>query len=368
MRILHTEWSDDLGGQEKRVLAEAVGLRDRKHSVSLICRGHAKIRGEAIKSGLEVHTLPMRKLYDIASMIKLSQFLKNNRFDIINTHSGVDSWIGGIAARIAGVPVLVRTRHLNIPLKRSPLNFIHYLPDMYITCGENMRSNLIGNCGFPENKVISIPTGVNLVFFNTQRTPDLKLKYGLSRDDIVIVNVGIFRKVKGHEVTLKSVARVLNKIPKAKFLLVGDGPDKKELEEMADEMGIGKHVLFPGFIDNISEIYSFSDIAILSSWSEGLPQSLLQAMAAGVPVIATNVGGVPEVVVHEDSGILIEAGDHEALAEGIIRIINHPDLAVHMAGRAKEIVLQGHSMDSMLDSIESLYQRLLRKKHGSSDS
>jgi len=368
MRILHTEWSDDLGGQEKRVLAEAAGLRDRKHSVALICREHAKIRGEAIKSGLEVHTLPMRKLYDIASMIKLSQFLKGNRFDIINTHSGVDSWIGGIASRIAGVPVLVRTRHLNIPLKRSLLNFIHYLPDMYITCGENMRSNLIGNCGFPAKKVISIPTGVHAEYFHVKRNPEAKLRYGLDKDAIVITNVGIFRKVKGHEVMLKSVAKVMNQLPKAKFLLAGDGPDKKELEEMANKMGIGKHVLFPGFIDNIPEIYSFTDIAILSSWSEGLPQSLLQAMAAGVPVIATNVGGVPEVVVHEESGILIEAGDHTALAEGIIRIINHPDLAVRMAVRAKAIVLQGHSMNSMLDSIESLYQRLLREKHGSSDS
>ena len=368
MRILHTEWSDDLGGQEKRVLAEAAGLRDRKHSVSLICRERAKIRGEAIKFGLEVHTLPMRKLYDIASMIKLSQFLKVNRFDIINTHSGVDSWIGGIASRIAGVPVLVRTRHLNIPLKRSLLNFIHYLPDMYITCGENMRETLIKQCHFPSEKVISIPTGVHAEFFHVKRNPEAKLRYGLDKDVIVITNVGIFRKVKGHEVMLKSVAKVINQLPKAKFLLVGDGPDKKDLEEMANEMGIGKHVLFPGFIDNIPEIYSFTDIAILSSWSEGLPQSLLQAMAAGVPVIATNVGGVPEVVVHEESGILIEAGDHAALAEGIIRIINHPDLAVRMAGRAKEIILQGHSMNSMLDSIESLYQRLLREKHGSSDS
>ena len=362
MRILHTEWSDDLGGQEKRVLAEAAGLRDRKHSVSLICREHAKIRGEAIKSGLEVHTLPMRKLYDIASIIKLSQFLKVNRFDIINTHSGVDSWIGGIASRIAGVPVLVRTRHLNIPLKRSLLNFIHYLPDMYITCGENMRETLVKQCHFPSEKVISIPTGVNLEFFHTKRNPEAKLRYGLDKDAIVITNVGIFRKVKGHEVTLKAVVKVLNHFPRAKFLLVGDGPDKKELEEMANKMGIGKHILFPGFIDNIPEIYSFTDIAILSSWSEGLPQSLLQAMAAGVPVIATNVGGVPEVVVHEESGILIEAGDHEALADGIIRIFNEPDLAGRLTEKAKRLVMKEHSIDHMLDRIENLYREMLMKK------
>jgi glycosyltransferase involved in cell wall biosynthesis len=368
MRILHTEWSDAMGGQEKRILAEAVGLSARGHYVALICRRHSQIKVKAEQHGIDTYTLPMRKLYDAVSIMQLITFLKKKRFDIVNTHSGVDSWIGGIASKIAGVPVLVRTRHLNIPLKRSLLNFIHYLPDMYITCGENMRETLVRQCNFPPEKVISIPTGVQTEFFHVKRNPEAKLSYGLDKDAIVITNVGIFRRVKGHEVTLKAVKMVINEFPKAKFLLVGDGPDKTVFERMAKEMGIAEHVLFTGFIDDVAGIYSFTNVAILTSWSEGLPQSLLQAMAAGVPVIATKVGGVPEVVLHEESGLLIKAGDHAGLAEGIIRIINHPELAVRMTGRAKEIVLKGHSMDSMLDSIEGLYQRLLRGKYSSSDS
>ena len=146
MRILHTEWSDGMGGQEKRVLSESLGLARRGHYVALVCRDHSAIKTEAAMLGIDVHTLPLRKPYDIESIVRLAMLLTRGRFDIVNTHSGVDSWIGGIAARLAKVPVLARTRHLNIPLKRNPLNFIHYLPDVYITCGENMRTNLTRNC------------------------------------------------------------------------------------------------------------------------------------------------------------------------------------------------------------------------------
>jgi glycosyltransferase involved in cell wall biosynthesis len=364
MQILHTEWSDGFGGQEKRILAEAAGMSGRGHYVSIACRDHARIKSEAIKLGIDTHTFPMRKFYDIPSIIQMMSFLKNNRFDVINTHSGVDSWIGGIAAKLANVPVLVRTRHLNIPLKRSPLNFVHYLPDVYITCGDNMRSNLVNNCGFPANRVVSIPTGVGMEFFDVKKNKEAKLKYGFSMDSIVISNVGILRSVKGHEVTLSSVKKVIETVPHAKFLIVGDGLARKRLEKMAEDLAIARYVVFTGFVENIPEIYSFTDVAILSSWSEGLPQSILQAMAASVPVVATKVGGVPEVVLHEKTGILIDPGDHEGLAKGIIRILNNPDESVQFTRNAKELVLKEHSVHHMVDKIEGLYKELLLQKAG----
>ncbi len=359
-RVLHTEWSDGFGGQEKRVLAELVGLADRGHHVSLACRENAKIRAEAEKYGIKIHILPFRRPYDIASIIKLAMLIKAERFDVVNTHSGIDSWIGGIAAKLSGVPALVRTRHLNIPLRRNLFNFIHYLPDIYITCGENMRQNLVKKCGFPENKVISIPTGVGEDFFYVKRNPDAKLKYGLDRDSIVVTNVGILRSVKGHEITLKAVETVIKHFPNAKFLIVGNGPRRKALEDITNSLGIEQHVIFTGFVENIPEIYSFTDVVILSSWSEGLPQSLLQAMAAGVPVVATRVGGVPEVVKHEKTGILVEPGDHDALAKGVIKILENPGMASDFVKNAGELVKNEHSVSHMLDKIESLYTGLLK--------
>jgi glycosyltransferase involved in cell wall biosynthesis len=362
MRILHTEWSDCLGGQEKRVLAEAVGLVKRGHHVVIACKEDARIKDEAKKAGLAVHTFPLRKPYDIGSIMSLTQFIRAKKFDVVNTHSGVDSWIGGLASKLSGTPVLVRTRHLNIPLKRSIFNFIHYLPDMYISCGDNMRDNLIKKCGFPESKVVSIPTGTDLEYFNVPRNKEAKLKYGIDIDASVITNVGILRSVKGHEVTLGTVKKVISASPDARFLIVGDGPRQAELEKMVKALGISEYVIFAGFVDNIPEIYSFSDVAVLSSWSEGLPQSLLQAMASGVPVVATGVGGVPEVVIHEKTGVLVEAGDHEALAKGVIKILTDNGFASQLVDNAKELVQKEHSLNHMIDKIEDLYNTLLKQK------
>ena len=164
--------------------------------------------------------------------------------------------------------------------------------------------------------------------------------------------------------TLKAVKTVVESVPGAKFLIVGDGPRKKELENMVKEMGIFEHVVFTGFVRDIPGIYSFTDVAILSSWSEGLPQSLLQAMAAGVPVIATKVGGVSEIVIHEETGILIEPGDHEALGKAIIQTFDNPDYAVELAERAKDNVMKKHSVNHMVDKIEGLYKDLLGRCNG----
>jgi glycosyltransferase involved in cell wall biosynthesis len=362
MRILHTEWSDGLGGQEKRVLAELAGLAGRGHDLFLVCRAEARIRAEATALGIRVFPLPLKSPFDLPSILKLRTFLKKQGIEIVNTHSGVDSWIGAIAAKLAGVPVLVRTRHLNIPLRRSVLNFIHYLPDLYITCGENMRNTLVGQCGFPGKRVVSIPTGVSLEFFDVTRDMGAKKEFGLDPSSPVISNVGILRKVKGHETTFRAVPDVVREFPHARFLIIGDGPRRAELERMTADLDIQEYVRFTGFIKDIGRVYAFTDVAVLSSWSEGLPQSVLQALACAVPVVATRVGGVPEVVHDEKTGLLAEPGDHTGLARQIIRVLREPERAAEMALAGKELVRASHSVGHMLDTLEVLYTSLLSER------
>jgi glycosyltransferase involved in cell wall biosynthesis len=362
MRILHTEWSDGLGGQEKRVLAELVGLADRGHDLFLVCRAEARIRAEAERRGIGVFPLPLKSPYDVSSILRLRTVLKQRGIEIVNTHSGVDSWIGALAAKLANVPLLVRTRHLNIPLRRSILNFVHYLPDLYITCGENMRNILVGQCGFPDGRVVSIPTGVSKEFFDVARDMGTKKEFGLDPAALVVTNVGILRRVKGHETTFRAVPAVVREFPHARFLIVGDGPRRAELERMADELGIQEYVRFTGFIEDIKRVYAFTDVAVLSSWSEGMPQSVLQALACTVPVVATRVGGVPEVVQHEKTGFLAEPGDHAGFAREIVRVLREPEKAHQTALAGRELVRNAHSVEHMLDRLEQLYTGMLGQR------
>jgi glycosyltransferase involved in cell wall biosynthesis len=130
---------------------------------------------------------------------------------------------------------------------------------------------------------------------------------------------------------------------------------------MVDDLGIRDHVIFTGFIEDIGRVYSFTDVAVLSSWSEGLPQSMLQALAASVPVVATRVGGVPEVITHEKTGYLVEAGDHESFARQIIRALREPGKAREMARAGRDVVKEKHSVTHMLDSLEEVYTARMRK-------
>jgi glycosyltransferase involved in cell wall biosynthesis len=359
VRILHTEWSDGLGGQEKRILMEAAGLIARGHHAAVCCRAHSQLLAEARACGIDVHILPMRKPYDAASILRLRQIIRAEKFDVVNTHSGYDSWIGGIAAKLAGVKALARTRHLNIPIKRNPLNFVHYLPDVYISCGQNMRDTLVERCGFPAERVVSIPTGVEEAFFRVGRNPAAGAKYGVPPGAFVIANVGVLRRVKGHEVTLRAAAEIIPEIPQAVFLMVGNGPRRAALEDLARRLGVESHVIFTGHVRDIPEIYSFSDAAVLSSLSEGLPQSVIQAMAAGVPVAATNVGGVAEVVRHDQTGLLVESGDHGALAAAVIRLFKDCGYGSNMAENARRLVRRDYSAEIMIDKLEALYEKLL---------
>ncbi|MBV6342453.1 glycosyltransferase family 4 protein [Candidatus Magnetobacterium casensis] len=346
------------------MLAEAHALIRRGHYACIVCREHARIREEARKKDIDTYTLPLRSNYDLVSIWKLCQFIKGQHFDVVNTHSGKDSWIGGIAARMAKTPVLVRTRHLDIRLKRNIVNFIHYLPDTYITCGLNMRDNLIKNCGFPPERVVSIPTGIDERFLDTPRQPQARTEYDLDANAVVISNVGILRTVKGQEVTLQAFKRVLEALPHARCLLVGDGPGRNRLENVAKTLGISEHVIFTGYVEDVARIYSFSDVCVLSSFSEGVPQSVLQAMAVGVPVVATRVGGVPEVVVHEETGLLVDSGDHEAIAAQILRLVNDPALVIKLTKNARTFVLKDHCLEAMVSKIEHLYMTLLQRKTG----
>lgn len=362
MKVLHTEWSDGFGGQERRVLAEMEGLSARGHDCQLVCTKESSIYSEAKKRGMSVFTMPFRKTYDVQTMWLLTQYLKKNPVDVVNTHSGVDSWIGGISAKLAKVPVLVRTRHLEFILKRSPFNFIHYLPDMYITCGETMKHSLEENSGFPPDKIISIPTGVYRRFFNIQKNNDKRKLYGLSPEHFVVTNAAILRGSKGHEITLKAARIVLDKAPDVRFLIVGDGPKRKRLEAQAKELAISDRVIFTGFLEDIGEIYSFSDMFISSSWVEGLPQSMTQAMASRLPVVVTAVGSVPEVITNEQNGLIIHPGDYEALGENILRIIADKELAGRLVKNAFELVQKKYTMEMMVDKIETLYKNLLKRK------
>ncbi len=363
MRILHTEWSDGWGGQEIRIANEMEGMARRGHKMILSTRPHCRISKAAQDRGIEVVHLPMRRGLDVRSMLQLRGVLRQNKIEIVNTHSGVDSWLGAIAARLAGTPVLIRTRHLNIPLKRNLFNFVHNMPDRIVTCGESIRKELLERNRFAAERLVNIATGIDFArFAPKQNRSEMRQSLGLSDSAFVILMVGILRGVKGHETALQAVSHLTTKFPELVLVLAGDGPMEGYLREKAKALGVHDDVRFLGFREDIADLMNIADMLLLTSKSEGVPQSVTQALGLGLPVVATRVGGVAELIEHERTGILIPPTNPEATSEAVRRVIAHPQEARARAAAGKAHVRANFSLDAMLDKTEQLYSELLSTK------
>ncbi len=367
LSILHTEWSDGWGGQERRIAAEMAGMRARGHRVVLATRPSCRLRKEVTKDGVEVLELDMKGKFDLATIRRLARFIKTERIQVVDTHSGIDSWVGGLAAKLAGAPVLVRTRHLNNPLKRHWLNFVHYLPDRIVTCGEAVRQRLVEECGFPAGQVVSIPTGIDFTRFAPARPRgEVRSELGIAEEAYLVLMVGVIRSVKRHEVALRAFRTLLDTLPGARLALAGEGPMREGMERLAAELGIAEQVRFLGHRDDIPDLMGAADALLLTSRSEGVPQAVTQALGLGLPVVATAVGGVPELVRHEETGLLIPPENPTAAAEALLQLAQDPALAARLGAAGRQHALAHFSLEAMLDQTESLFRALLAEKTGAS--
>ena len=307
--ILHTEWSEGWGGQEIRILLEMKEHRKEGHTLYLLCPSRTKLAEEAGKAGIEVIPYKIRTPWNPGSIRKLKEVIRELRVEVLHTHSSVDSWAGGLAGRWAKVPVLVRTRHISVRVKRPWLNRIYYLPDAVITTGEHIRRELLQTHKIPAERIVSIPTGADVGRFHPV-PPDLELKkrMGLPIDSPVITLVAVLRAQKRHELVIAAAAEVIKVFPQARFLFVGDGPGRNRVEQEIKNARLESQIFMTGYQEDIPAILSFTDVGIIASVAEGIPQFLFQTMAMGKPVVATEVGGIPEIVTSGVNGRIDSAG------------------------------------------------------------
>ncbi len=300
----------------------------------------------------------MRGKADLRAIRALIRFCRRESVDILHTHSGIDSWVGGIAAKFAGVPA-VRTRHLFLPLKYNPINFVHYLFDRFFALGETMRNMLVKECGFPPEKVINIPTGIDFESFAPRYSrQEIRSTLKINDDVFVVLTVAVIRGVKRHDVALKAFKILHTKFPTSLYLIAGEGPMRPDMERLASELGIDGAVRFLGHRTDVADLMRAADVMLLTSRSEAQSQALTQSIGLGLPVVATAVGGVPEVVLHEKTGLLVPPDDPDRTASGLLRIAEEPMFAKSLGEQGKAHALQHYSLKVMLDRSEEVYKQL----------
>ncbi len=363
LRVLHTEWSDGWGGQEIRILSECLGLAARGHGVELAGCPEGELRRRAQGVGLVFHPLPMAGPWDLRAVWRLARLLRRREVDILHTHSSVDSWVGGLAARLAGV-ACVRTRHLSAPVNTHPLNFVYRLPQAVITTGEGIRRHLVEDYGLPGERVISIPTGVDLVRFRPREPdPRLRAELGLGPEEPVVGMVAVLRSWKRHDLFCRMARMLLDRGRRARFLIVGDGPGRERVGGYLDEMGLRPAVSMTGHREDVERILSLCSVVVLcSDRNEGVPQAVLQAMACARPVVAAAAGDVPQVVRDGRTGLLVPPGEVEPLARAVERLLDDPDLRRRLGEAGRRMVKETYSQEAMLAATEEVYARVLAGK------
>jgi glycosyltransferase involved in cell wall biosynthesis len=355
--VLHTEASPGLGGQEVRTLNEARWTAERGWRVLLACQPDGRLAARAREVGVETEPVRMRSAFDLRALTTLVRLIRREHVSLVHTHSSIDAWVAGMAARLCRVPV-VRTRHVSITIRRGPNPVYRWLADRVITSGEAIR-RMVLDAGVPPERVIAIPAGVNLDAFPFGgRSPEIVRELGLGAP--VVGSVAMFRGSKGHPQLLEAFGLVHAKRPSASLLLVGDGTRRAWVEQLARDAKLSDSVVFTGFRLDVPALLRAMDcFALASTRTEGVPQALLQAFAVGVPVVASRIGGIPEVVADGETGLLVESGSAEALASAIQRVLDEPEAAARRARAARALVERRFSHEASITRLLELYDELL---------
>lgn len=357
--ILHTEWSKGWGGQEIRILAESQAFTERGYSVTIASDPNSQLFKRATSAGINTVPISMHKGVDLRALVKLTKIIRDYNVNIVHTHSSVDARYGGLAARLTGRPV-VRSRHLSTMIKRSPLSWLLYmkLADRVITSAESIRQEMIHRNRMSPNKIIAIPAGIDEKKFSLDRDlPDIRSKLGLSEGDFVVGIVAVIRSWKGHKYLIDAISLLKNHIPNIRLLIVGDGPIRTEIEQKIAQDGLAGHIILTGHQANPVSYIKTMDVVVLPSYSnEATSQALPQAMAMKRPVIATNVGGLPEVVINKQTGLLVPPSDAVSIAAAIKQLYDDPSLRQQLAANGYQHILQNFTFDNMINRTEEVYQ------------
>ncbi len=350
INILELEASKGWGGQEKRTVRLINGLDKSKYKVYFGAFPDSKIAQN--RSQIDATLLPLKiaNSYDVFAIWRVVGFVKKYRINIISTHSGKDGWIGAIAGKIAGVPV-VRTRHLQTPIN-SP--FSYNLSTKVVTVS-NQVNEYLASVGVKKEKLMTIYTGVDTNQYNPTPKKSLKDELGVSKECVLIGIVAVLRSAKRHDMLIRAIADLSN----SHLVIVGSGPQEENLKNLVADLGYKERVHMLGHREDVSEILPSLDIFVLPSKMEALGTAILEASACGVPCVGSRVGGIPECIEDGKSGLLFD--DEAGLKKALERLCSDEALREQMGKRARELVCEKFSNEVMIKKTEELYDELAKQ-------
>jgi glycosyltransferase involved in cell wall biosynthesis len=333
-------------------MEELRGMRRYGYATALIAPQHSRIFARAGAEGFAVYPVRFGNKGHVPSWARLFKLIAQLKPDVVNTHSSDDSWMAGFVARVLGVPLIIRTRHVSTPIG-SAFSYKAF-PHLILTTSQAIRESLIA-CGIHEEKIVAVPTGIdsNRFRFSTPWRKEIREKHGLAEEDILVGNICVLRSWKGLDFFMDTAAQMP---PPFKFILVGDGPQRQRLQDRAKGMGLEGRLLFPGHQEEIEKYFSALDLYFFTSYAnEGVPQSLLQAQSVGLPMVVCRTPSVLETLKDADEAIPVDYGDVPSACAALKAAIPMVRAPEDRRKDKNERVRSRHSLDAMLGKIRELY-------------
>jgi glycosyltransferase involved in cell wall biosynthesis len=317
------------------------------------------------RRGVRVRFLNRRFKYDPFAWWPMFQALRRERVDVLHAHSfGQNAW-ASLIGRLTSVPAVIAHEHnwaftgraLRPVIDRE---LIARCASAMIVVSQEARRRMIEVERIAPERLVLLPNGIRALPPGDGGT--VRTELGIGRDDPVIGTVCILRAEKAIDVLVRAAALLVKDLPRLRVLIVGEGDERAVVEALVKQLGLEEHVLLTGARSDVPDVLAALDVAVLSSDYEGIPLSILEFMDAGKPIVATHVGGIPEVIEDGVHGVLVPPRNEAALAGAVGDLLRHPDVAGEMGARARERCRDEFSLDRTVDRLQGLYERLHSKR------
>jgi glycosyltransferase involved in cell wall biosynthesis len=364
MKILHINTKRIWRGGEQQTLSLLAGLQKRDIACHLVCQPASPLLDKARAADIPVFPICMHGEIDAWAVYRIRGLIKRLGPDIVHSHTAHAHSLAFYASLGEPVARLV-TRRVDFSIFRNSffrLNGLkyRYFADRYIAISQKIKDVLAAD-GVAADRIVVVPSGIDPERFAGDRWDHLKTEFGIAPEERVVINVAHLAGHKGQTYLVQAIPRVLSRVPGVRFFIVGAGELLAELKAQADSLGLDDRLVLTGFRQDVGAFYHLADLFVMSSVQEGLGTAVLDAMALAKPVVATRAGGIPEAVIDGQTGRLVAAGDPAALAEGIVELLTHPELAGRLGNAARRLVHDRFSVDAMVDGNLAAYQSLLSR-------
>ena len=365
MYSLHIDTARTWRGGQNQVLVTATGLRALGHRTALVAHPDGELRSRAAE-GLDVIPLAPRLELDLSAAWKLSRVLRQLRPQIVHAHDPHGVAMAAVALSMSTRPVnppLIAARRVDFHIRGNTLSRWKYRQvDCFICASEAIRRILVAD-GIPEERTVTVHEGIDLERVDAAPAANPHGDFWLPHHAPIVGNVAALVPHKGQRHLIEAAAIVVRQVPDARFVIAGEGELRSSLERQIAEHRLEKHVFLAGFRPDVLSLHKSFDVFVLSSVTEGLGTSLLDAMACGKPIVATTAGGIPEVVEHGVTGFLVPPRDHQALAHAIVTLLKDPALRERLGAAGLARVRERYTAERMVERTLEVYERVAARPH-----